>query len=146
MFLDLLGLTQALVQLVDFLGKTLEYLGILNHLLIGRVRNLLFGAPGLKFAGALIIPSFTELKAWCNENKIPYTTNEEMIKNPEVLKLYANEVNELNKGLGETEKIKKQVLLADEWSIANGLLTPTLKAKRKIITAKYKDVIEKMFA
>ena len=68
-----------------------------------------------------------------------------MIKNPEVLKYYAKEVNDLNKGLGETEKIKKHVLLADEWSIANGLLTPTLKVKRKIITAKYKDVIEKMF-
>ena len=69
-----------------------------------------------------------------------------MVKNPEVLKLYAKEVNELNNGLGETEKIKKQVLLADEWSIANGMLTPTLKIKRKVATAKYKDVIEKMFA
>ena len=69
-----------------------------------------------------------------------------MIHNPEVLKLYAKEVNELNKGLGETEKIKKHVLLADEWSITNGMLTPTLKAKRKVIIAKYKDTIDKMFA
>ena len=69
-----------------------------------------------------------------------------MIQKPEVLKRYAAEINELNKGLGETEKVKKQVLLADEWSINNGMLTPTLKAKRKVITAKYKDVIDKMFA
>ena len=80
------------------------------------------------------------------EEKIAYTTNEEMIKNPEVLKRFAKEVNDLNKGLGETEKIKKHILLADEWSIGNGLLTPTLKAKRKVIIAKYKDVIEQMFA
>ena len=98
-----------------------------------------------KFAGALIIPSFTDLKAWCVKEKINYTTNEEMIHNPEVMKHFAKEVNELNKSLGETEKIKKHVLLADEWSIANGMLTPTLKAKRKVITARYKDVIEKMF-
>ena len=110
------------------------------------IENILVVGENQKFAGALIIPSFTDLKAWCAEEKIAYTTNEEMIKNPEVLKLYAKEVNELNKGLGETEKIKKHVLLADEWSIANGLLTPTLKAKRKIIIAKYKDVIDKMFA
>ena len=69
-----------------------------------------------------------------------------MIQNAEVVKRFAKEVNELNKCLGETEKVKKYVLLADEWSIANGLLTPTLKAKRKVITNKYKDVIEKMFA
>ena len=110
------------------------------------IEQILVVGENQKFAGALIIPSFADLKSWCAKEKIPFTTNEEMIKNPEVLKRYAKEVNELNKGLGETEKIKKHVLLADEWSIANGLLTPTLKAKRKVITAKYKDVIEKMFA
>ena len=110
------------------------------------IEQILVVGENQKFAGALIIPSFTELKAWCTQENIPYTTNEEMIQKSEVLKRYAAEVNELNKGLGETEKIKKQVLLADEWSINNGLLTPTLKAKRKVITAKYKDVIEKMFA
>jgi long-chain acyl-CoA synthetase len=110
------------------------------------IEQILVVGENQKFAGALIIPSFTDLKAWCAEKNIPYTTNEEMIRNPEVLKRYVAEINELNKSLGETEKVKKHVLLADEWSIANGLLTPTLKAKRKIITAKYKDVIEKMFA
>ena len=110
------------------------------------IEQILVVGENQKFAGAIIIPNFTELKAWCSKEKIAYTTNEEMIKNPEVLKCYAKEVNEMNKGLGETEKIKKHLLLADEWSIANGLLTPTLKAKRKVITAKYKDVIEKMFA
>ena len=110
------------------------------------IEQVLVVGENQKFAGALIIPSFADLKLWCAEEKIPYTTNEEMIKNPDVLKRFAKEVNELNKGLGETEKIKKHVLLADEWSIANGLLTPTLKAKRKVIANKYKDVIDKMFA
>ena len=109
------------------------------------IENILVVGENQKFAGALIIPSFSDLKSWCAEEKIPYTTNEEMILNPEVLKRFTKEVNELNKGLGETEKIKKQVLLADEWSIGNGLLTPTLKVKRKVLIAKYKDVIDKMF-
>ena len=109
------------------------------------IEQILVVGENQKFAGALIIPSFTDLKAWCVKEKINYTTNEEMIHNPEVMKHFAKEVNELNKSLGETEKIKKHVLLADEWSIANGMLTPTLKAKRKVITARYKDVIEKMF-
>lgn len=98
-----------------------------------------------KFAGALIVPSFTELKNWCATQKIKYTTPEDIIKNPEVLKLMAKEVQELNKGLGETEKIKKHVLLADEWSVGNGLLTPTLKVKRRKIAEKYKEVINNMF-
>ena len=60
--------------------------------------------------------------------------------------MYFKEVQNLNKGLGETEKIKKHVLIADEWSVANGLITPTLKVKRRAIAARYKEVIEKMFA
>ena len=98
-----------------------------------------------KFAGALIVPNFTYLKNWCAKEKIRYTTPELIIKLPEVQKLYFKEVQELNKGLGETEKIKKHVLIADEWSVGNGLITPTLKVKRRAITNKYKDVIEKMF-
>ena len=109
------------------------------------IEQILVVGENQKFAGAIIIPSFTDLKHWCIENKVPFSSNSEMVKHPEILKLYAKEVNELNKGLGETEKIKKHILLADEWSIANGLLTPTLKVKRKLLIAKYKDVIEKMF-
>ena len=98
-----------------------------------------------KFAGALIVPSFTYLKSWCAKEKIRFTTPEQIIKLPEVQKLYFKEVQEYNKGLGETEKIKKHTLIADEWSVSNGLITPTLKVKRRAITNKYKDVIEKMF-
>lgn len=98
-----------------------------------------------KFAGALIVPSFNYLKTWCAKQKIKFTTPAEMIQRPDIQKLYFKEVQELNKGLGETEKIKKHVLIADEWSVANGLVTPTLKVKRRSITTKYKEVIEKMF-
>ena len=99
-----------------------------------------------KFAGALIVPNTSFLKTWCASQKIKFTTLEEAVTNPEVQKLYFKEVQTLNKGLGETEKIKKHVLVPDEWSVANGLVTPTLKVKRRAISAKYKDIIEKMFA
>ena len=109
------------------------------------IEQILVVGENQKFAGALIIPSFNQLKSWCAEEKIPYKTNEEMLQHPDVLKRFAKEVNELNKSLGETEKIKKYVLISDEWSIGNGMLTPTLKVKRKVITNKYKDTIDKMF-
>ena len=99
-----------------------------------------------KFAGALIVPSFAFLKGWCAKEKIRFTTPEQVINLPEVQKLFFKEVQEMNRGLGETEKIKKFTLIADEWSVGNGLITPTLKVKRRAITAKYKDVIDKMFA
>ncbi len=109
------------------------------------IEQLIVVGENQKFAGAVILPNFGYLKTVCEQDKIPYTTNEEMIKNPEVQKIFTNEVVELNKGLGETEKVKKHVLVADEWSINNGLLTPTLKAKRKLIAKKYEALINTMF-
>ena len=54
-------------------------------------------------------------------------------------------MKKLNEGLGEVEKVKKYVLLADEWTIANGILTPTLKVKRRRVMERYCDLIDKMF-
>ena len=110
------------------------------------IEQIMVVGENQKFAGALIIPDFGFLKSWCAKEKIAFTTPQEMIQHPEVLKLMAKEVTELNKGLGETEKVKKHILLADEWSVGNGLLTPTLKIKRKVLIAKYNELIEKMFA
>jgi len=112
----------------------------------GFIEQIVVLGENQKFAAALIRPDFAFLKDWCKAHNIPYTTNEEMIQNDEVKKRYDKEVKKLNEGLGEVEKVKKYVLLADEWTIANGILTPTLKVKRKVVMERYCDLIDKMFA
>ena len=112
----------------------------------GFIEQIVVLGENQKFAAALIRPDFAFLKDWCKYHEIPYTTNEEMILNEEVRKRYDREVKKLNDGLGEVEKVKKYVLLADEWTIANGILTPTLKVKRKVVMERYNELIDKMFA
>ena len=112
----------------------------------GFIEQIVVLGENQKFAAALIRPDFAFLKDWCKKHEIPYTTNEEMILNEEVKKRYDKEVKKLNEGLGEVEKVKKYVLLADEWTIANGILTPTLKVKRRRVMERYCDLIDKMFA
>ena len=112
----------------------------------GFIEQIVVLGENQKFAAAIIRPDFAFLKDWCKSHNIPYTTNEEMILNEEVKKRYDREVKKLNEGLGEVEKVKKYVLLADEWTIANGILTPTLKVKRKVVMERYCDLIDKMFA
>ncbi len=51
----------------------------------------------------------------------------------------------LNKTLSLVEKVKKFKLIKEEFSIENGMLTPTLKLKRKKILNKYKDDLEKLY-
>ena len=98
-----------------------------------------------KYAGAIIIPDFAFLKTWCQKHEIKYTNPKEMINNADVKKRYAEEVKKINQNFGDTEKIKRYELIADEWSVANGFLTPTLKVKRNVVMKEYKEFIEKMF-
>ena len=99
-----------------------------------------------KFASALISPNFEYLHDWCAENQIHYSDNSEMISHPEVQSAVLRDVKEINKTLGQHEEIKRFRLVADTWSAQSGELSQTLKLKRKIIEAKYNELIEEIFA
>jgi long-chain acyl-CoA synthetase len=99
-----------------------------------------------KFASALIAPNFEFLHEWCAENQILFNDNIELINHSGVQSVFLSEVKEINKTLGQHEEIKRFRLVADSWSSSTGELSQTLKLKRKFIEAKYKDLIEEIFA
>jgi long-chain acyl-CoA synthetase len=98
-----------------------------------------------KFVGALIVPSFPNLKEWMRLKGITFTTNEDAIHHPKVLELYKELIESFNKFFNHVEQIKKFELVPDEWTIETGELTPTLKLKRKVIMEKFKNVYERIY-
>jgi long-chain acyl-CoA synthetase len=56
-----------------------------------------------------------------------------------------NYLENLNKTVSLVEKVKKFKLIKDEFTIENGMLTPTLKLKRKKILERYKNELEKLY-
>ena len=111
----------------------------------GFVENIVVLGENQKYAGAIIVPDFAFLKTWCQKHEIPFTTPKEMINNADVKRRYAEEIKKINQNFGDTEKIKRYELIADEWSVNNGILTPTLKVKRNVVKETYKDLIEMMY-
>ena len=109
------------------------------------IDNAMVIGENKKFAAALIVPNFSDLRSWCARHDIAYTTNEEMIKHPEVLKKFKRVVDKYNAQLGETEQVKKFTLIDYEWGISTGELTATLKLKRNFITQKFSEKIESLF-
>jgi long-chain acyl-CoA synthetase len=110
------------------------------------IEQVMIVGPERKFVGALIIPSFPNLRDWTRKNNIPDAANEELIKNPKVIGLYRDLVESFNKYFNHVEQIKKFELLPNEWSIDTGEMTPKLSMKRKVITEKYRDAIERIYA
>jgi long-chain acyl-CoA synthetase len=99
-----------------------------------------------KFAAALIVPAFAHLKKWCELKNIPFTSNSEMIKSPEIINRVAEDINSMNESLGKTEQVKKFELLPKEWTLETGELTATQKLKRKIIMANYSTLVSKIYS
>ena len=56
-----------------------------------------------------------------------------------------NIIENINKKLTQVEKIKKIKLINENFSIENGLLTPTMKVKRNKVIAKYKNILENLY-
>ncbi|HOH84308.1 MAG TPA: hypothetical protein PLI16_06810, partial [Bacteroidales bacterium] len=98
-----------------------------------------------KYAAALIVPDFNDLKSWCENKGLVYTTNPEMINHPDVKNKYKKIIAHYNSFFGETEQIRRWEIMDSEWSVWSGELTPTLKIKRAYINNKYKDIISKLF-
>ena len=109
------------------------------------IENMIVLGENKKFAAALISPDFVYLKSWCVKHKIKYTTNAEMIENPEIVKRYQEEVKHYNHFFGDYEQVKRYQIVPEEWTGDMDFLSPTLKIKRNVIEAHYADRIEKLF-
>jgi len=110
------------------------------------IENIVVVGEGEKFAAALISPDFTFLNTWCQNHNIPYTTPQEAVVIPDIIKRFAKEVDKYNEFFADTEQVKKFELIPDEWSQLTDVLTPTLKVKRNLVQTRYKKNIQKMFA
>jgi long-chain acyl-CoA synthetase len=109
------------------------------------IEQVMIVGPERKFVGALIIPSFPNLRDWARQNNIADGSNEELLRNEKVQVLYKNIIESFNKYFNHVEQIKKFELLPHEWSIDTGEMTPKLSMKRKVITEKYKEAIERIY-
>jgi long-chain acyl-CoA synthetase len=110
------------------------------------IEQMMVVGPERKFTAALIVPAFANLKTWCEKNGVPHQSSDEMINQPRVQEHFKSIVEKFNVQFNHIEQVKKFELLNKEWTIDGGELTPTLKLKRKVITEKYGDAIERIYA
>ncbi len=96
-----------------------------------------------KFTSAVISVNRDMFKELCEKLKIEYTANQSLFDNEKIKKILNEEIRKINLTLASHEAIKRPIFVFDEWSTANGLLSQTLKLKRKAIYEKYAQQIEK---
>ena len=106
-----------------------------------------------RFISALIVPDFAALERRLKELGRPPSDpstdsgqgHETLVTREDVLALYADIVDGLNRDLAQFEKIKQFRLLPREFTIASGELTPTMKVKRKAVDQNWASAIDAIY-
>jgi len=99
-----------------------------------------------KFPAVMISPNFTLLEDWARTNNVSYSSRAELVANPKVQALYEGFVESINQNLARFEKLKRVLVVADEFSPDNGIMTPTLKLRRRVVEERYRQQIDELYA
>lgn len=98
-----------------------------------------------KFPAVMISPNFTLLEEWARTNNIRFSSRAELVANPKVQALYEEIVEGINQNLARFEKLKRVLVVADEFTPDNGIMTPTLKLRRRVVEERYRQQIDDLY-
>ncbi|MFZ4857373.1 MAG: AMP-dependent synthetase/ligase [Desulfuromonadaceae bacterium] len=127
-------------------GKNIAPQPIENELKMDKYVSSAFAYGDRKpYVTALIVPNMERMLEFAKEQRLHYFEMDDLVMNEKIHKLFEQRLVEINSRLAPYESIKKFVLLAHDFSIEGGELTPTLKLRRKIIYEKYKHRIEDLY-
>ncbi len=110
------------------------------------IENIIVIGESKNFTSALIVPNFEYIESWCGIKNHPYSTPENAIRDERIVKRIQKEIDTINSRLDKIEQVKKFRLLAFNWNIESGELSPTLKLRRKIILEENKALIEEIYS
>ena len=99
-----------------------------------------------RFPAALIVPAFDVLTERLSSLGLPAGERAALVDRADVLGLYREIVEALNRDLAQFEQVKQIALLPAEFTIAGGELTPTLKVRRRVVETRWQDTIERLYA
>ena len=98
-----------------------------------------------KFPAVLLAPYFPLLEEWARANSLAFSSREELVAFERVQELFEGIVQDLNQKLAQFEKLKKVLLVAEEFSAENGLLTVSMKLRRRAAEDRYREKIEELY-
>jgi len=102
-------------------------------------------ADGRKFASAVIAPEFLALEQWARDQQLGDMGRQQLVEHSKVKALYEGIVAEVNKNLAQYEAIKSFLVVADEFTIADGQLTASMKMRRRAVEQRYRAQIEALY-
>lgn len=114
---------------------------------VDSIAHIMVLGDGKKYVSALIVPEWTVVAQKLNKGEvIPLAERNAWTQKPELKDLIRKGLDWAAPKINPVEQVKKFHIVAEDWTIENGILTPKLSLKRKAVLAKYSDEVEQLYA
>jgi long-chain acyl-CoA synthetase len=107
------------------------------------IANVMIHGDGRPFNVALVVPSAPAVQAWAQKQGV--TLPEDPTADDRVRALIRAEIDRLSVDFKGFEKPRLIALVGEDFTTANGMLTPTLKLKRREVLARHGKTIEALY-
>jgi long-chain acyl-CoA synthetase len=98
-----------------------------------------------KYCVALVTLDFDEVERFARDQGLAVTDRRELTRHPKIQELIESEIQTVNKHLASYESIKYFRIIDHDFTQESGELTPSLKVKRKVVTERFRDLIDEMY-
>ncbi len=108
------------------------------------IANVMVWGDNKPFNVALIVANMGEVQAFADQNGVS-GTGASLLENEKVKALFAAELEKHSSDFKQFEKIKKFALITEDFTIENGMLTPKMSVKRRVVVQRYGDLLQKLY-
>jgi long-chain acyl-CoA synthetase len=109
------------------------------------IDQLLVVGEGREFLTALVVPDMDELRLYAKAAGIKATKDEDLVATEDIQSLFEKEFKSYSRNAASQEKIRRFRIITEPFTVDNGMMTPTLKPRRKQIETAYAELIDSMY-
>ena len=95
---------------------------------------------------ALVVPDLEAVKKWAAGEGVSFASNDELLRHPKVVALIQSEIDKYSGEWKGFERVRRVTLTEEDFTTQNGLLTPSMKLKRRVAWQRYQPQIEALYA
>jgi len=110
------------------------------------IKEAVIWGEGQPYLTAFINIDFGNVGHWAEKQGIPFTTYTDLAQKPEVYEMIRRDVEEVNRTLPASARVRKFVLLHKEFDADEGEMTRTRKLRRRFLTDRYDNIIQALYA
>ena len=109
------------------------------------VLNVMVHGANRPFNVALVVADLEKLKVWAKEKGIAVDAVPSLLTHPDVKALYRDEIAKHTQEIKGYERVRDFALVAEDFTVDNGLLTPKMSLKRRNVVAQYESTLDELY-